>query len=113
MNHAPNIGGGLRGGLMLPADASPRSVAKLAIGADGMGFALPKRPLVYVHCSKSVKLANDFGRIYTALHCYSTRGEKMVLMRYLGDGDGWDARVTDAKLVREVMKNGLVDPQEW
>ena len=105
------FGGGLRGGLMLPVDASPRTVAKRAIGAQGMGFAAPKKPLVYVHCSRSVTLADEEGVIYTALHCYSTRGERIVLMRYIGEDSGWDARVYDARGVRKAMKNRL-DPQE-
>ena len=105
INNEPFWGNGLQPHFNLPEDASPREVAVVAIGSSGIGFAKPKRPFVLIHCSKSVTIDHEPDTVFTMLHCYSTVGERIVMLAYLPDDERWYARVFDAKGIREAMKN--------
>jgi hypothetical protein len=81
----------------LPAEASPAQVAGLVLSKRG--FEAPERPLFVIHCSQSIIIGKD---TYTASHCFTEFGERIVLMRY--EKKYWEARVYDVKVIRAFMK---------
>lgn len=104
INEEPMWGNGLVPDFGLPEEASPREVAAKALAANGRGIAEPKQVLFLIRREEQVILRVQPEAPYTALHCYTAAGERIVLMRYEENTQNWWTCVYDAKAIRVEMR---------